>query len=174
MTVADSFFDDLRATISRLLAADRRQRGRDQQRRDGTLSHAQLRSLFVLVRQDEVTVGTLAKAADLNPASITAMIDQLEEAGLVSRRRDIQDRRQSWVALTEAGRQQVAEKERYWRAQMDEAFRDIAPEEIAAAIKVMERIATTMEQHNDQIDADDAPGQHLATSGEADGEAWKR
>jgi len=148
MNERDESFDRLRAALSRLLAADRRQRGRDQQRPDGTLSHAHLRSLLVLGREEEVTAGTLARAADLNPASVTAMLDQLEEAGLVRRRRDTHDRRQCWVGLTDAGRAQLAAKERYWRTQMAEAFADVDNSEIAAAIKVMERVATSMEQRN--------------------------
>jgi DNA-binding MarR family transcriptional regulator len=46
----------------------------------------------------------VAKAAQLNPASVTAMIDQLEARQLVKRPRDTQGRRQCWISLTESGR----------------------------------------------------------------------
>ncbi len=48
--------------------------------------------------------GQLAKAADLTPASVTAMLDGLEQRGMVQRRRSEQDRRVVFVSLTPAGR----------------------------------------------------------------------
>lgn len=147
-TGPDPGYTALRQAIGRLLAADRRLRARDQQRRNGTLSHAHTRALFVLMQQDEVTAGTLAKAAELNPASVTAMIDHLEAEGLVQRRRDQQDRRQCWVSLTDIGRKEVEEKERRWRARMDAAMADVTPEELATTGKVLMRIASVMESLN--------------------------
>jgi DNA-binding MarR family transcriptional regulator len=141
----DEVYDALRKAVGRLLAADRRRRGREQQRRTGTLSHAHLRALFVLTQQKEATAGTLAREADLNPASVTAMIDHLEERGLVERRRDTEDRRVCWISLTDSGHREVEEQERYWRARMAETFADITPKEIAAAVKVLERLATVMD-----------------------------
>jgi MarR family transcriptional regulator, organic hydroperoxide resistance regulator len=143
--VTDEWYDSIRAAVGRLLAADRRQRSRDQQRPSGTLSSSHLRALFVLVNEREATAGALAKGADLNPASVTAMIDQLEASGLVERRRDTHDRRSVLISLTDAGRSQVAEKERHWRARAAEVFADVTAEEFAAATKVIERIAATME-----------------------------
>ena len=90
-------------------------------------------------------MGALAKAAELNPASVTAMIDQLEARQLVQRRRDTQDRRQCWISLTEAGRQQVEATERFWQARIARTFADITPEEVAVATKVVGRIADVME-----------------------------
>jgi MarR family transcriptional regulator, organic hydroperoxide resistance regulator len=147
--LSDERYDRIRNAVGRLLAADRRQRGRDQQRPSGTLSHSHLRALFVLMKEHEATAGTLARAADLNPASVTAMIDQLEASGLVERRRDTQDRRSVLISLTEAGRLQVGEKERQWRARAAEAFADVTEEEFAVATKVIERIATVMEGLHD-------------------------
>jgi DNA-binding MarR family transcriptional regulator len=145
----DEWYDRIRTVVGRLLAADRRQRGRDQQRPGGTLSHAHLRALFVLMADHEATAGTLAKAADLNPASVTAMIDQLEASGLVERRRDTHDRRSVLISLTDAGRRQVGEKDRMLRARAAEAFADVTDEELTTAIKVMERIASAMESLDD-------------------------
>ena len=69
--------DELRVSMGELFGAERRLRGREQQQpRD--LTHSQLRALIVLDKAVEVTAGELAKSADLNPASVTAMLDQLE------------------------------------------------------------------------------------------------
>lgn len=141
----DDDYENLRRSLGSLLAAERRLRGREQHRHGG-LSHSHLRALFILTRQPEATAGTLAREAELNPASVTAMIDQLEGRGLVQRRRDHQDRRQTWISLTDAGRREVEEKERYWRAMMGEMLADVTAEEIVAATKVLDRITTVIER----------------------------
>jgi len=146
MSASNEPFDVLRLALSRLFAADRRLRHRDQQRRDGSLTYAQVRSLVVLVQEGEVTAGRLAKAADLNPASVTAMIDQLERGGFVRRRPDTQDRRQSWISLTDEGRLRVEQKERLWRARMADLLADVTPAELAAAVKVMDLLGAMMEE----------------------------
>jgi MarR family transcriptional regulator, transcriptional regulator for hemolysin len=138
-------FDPLRRAVGKVLAADRRRRSREQQLPDAALPTSHLRALFVLTQQHAVTIGTLAKEADLNPASATAMVDQLETRGLVERGRDARDRRQCWISLTEQGRAEVERKEREYRAQMAVTFADITPDELAAATKVLERLASAIE-----------------------------
>jgi DNA-binding MarR family transcriptional regulator len=137
-------YDTLRRSVGRLLAADRRRRAR--QRRANTLSDVHLGALIVLTQQPEATAGALAKEADLNPASVTAMIDQLEHRGLVERRRDTQDRRQCWVSLTVAGRKAVEDQERYYRRSVEDTFRGVTDGELDAAVKVIERITTVLER----------------------------
>jgi len=165
MTVPqDGSFDDLRRAVGRVLAADRRLRGQQQHRGGGgqrggsQLSLSHVRALLVLTTQPEATAGTLAKEAQLNPASVTAMVDQLEDRGLVQRRRDDHDRRQCWISLTAAGRRAVEEKEREWRSQMAETLADITPKELTAATKVLERIATVMEHLGKTELESDTPG----------------
>ena len=95
--------------MGELFGAERRLRGREQQQpRD--LTHSQFRALIVLDKSVEVTAGELAKSADLNPASVTAMLDQLEANGIVERRRGSQDRRVCMVSLTDKGRGIVENK----------------------------------------------------------------
>jgi len=101
--------DEVRAAMSELLAAERRLRGRDPHR-PGDLSATQVRALFQLERGEACTAGELAKRADLSPASMTAMLDQLVQSGIVERRRSEQDRRQVIVSLTDAGHETLAAK----------------------------------------------------------------
>ena len=104
-TDREALLEDLRGAFGEMLGAERRLRGRDQHRRaGGELSHHQIRALFHLAKEDEVTAGCLAKNAELSPASMTAMLDQLEEWGFVARRRSAEDRRQVLVSLTDEGR----------------------------------------------------------------------
>jgi MarR family transcriptional regulator, organic hydroperoxide resistance regulator len=128
--------EQVRLAMGELFGAERRLRGREQQQpRD--LTHSQLRALIVLGKADEVTAGDLAKSADLNPASVTAMLDQLEANGIVERRRDAHDRRVCMVSLTDTGRALVEEKRARWQALWEEHFGDLSEKELAAALRVM-------------------------------------
>ncbi|HEY3942216.1 MAG TPA: MarR family transcriptional regulator [Acidimicrobiales bacterium] len=140
-TARQATLDELRLAMGELLGAERRLRGREQRGRDQQqgrdLTHSQLRALFVLGKADEVTAGELARSADLNPASVTAMLDQLEANGIVERRRSSQDRRMCMVSLTESGRAVVDDHRARWQAMWEESLRDLAEEELAAALRVM-------------------------------------
>ena len=69
------------------------------------------------------------------------MIDHLEHLGLVERRRDDQDRRVCYLSLTEAGRAQVAAKERRWHETLRAAFGDIPDGDIVVAARVIETLS---------------------------------
>ncbi len=136
--------DELRVSMGELFGAERRLRGREQQQpRD--LTHSQLRALIVLDKAVEVTAGELAKSADLNPASVTAMLDQLEANGIVERRRGSQDRRVCMVSLTDKGRGIVEEKRSNWQALWEAHLGDLSEEELAAALRVMRTMTALLE-----------------------------
>ncbi|MHB1929093.1 MAG: MarR family winged helix-turn-helix transcriptional regulator [Acidimicrobiales bacterium] len=137
--------DALRESLARLLGADRRLKGRLARGGD-TLAHTHLRALFLLLQEGEATAGTLARVTDLNPASVTAMIDQLERRGLLERRRHAQDRRVCLVTLTETGRHQVTAEERAWRARLHQALGDIGEDELRTAARVLERLRAAMDE----------------------------
>lgn len=131
---------ELRAAFGELLGAERRLRSRDPQR-PGALSYAQVRALVMLDDAEEVTAGQLAKAADLTPASVTAMLDHLEEKGMVQRRRSEQDRRLVVISLTPAGRAILSEKRARWRGCWEEAVAGFSDRDLEAAGEVMRRMA---------------------------------
>jgi MarR family transcriptional regulator, organic hydroperoxide resistance regulator len=131
---------ELRAAFGELLGAERRLRSRDPQR-PGALSYAQVRALVMLDDADEVTAGQLAKAADLTPASVTAMLDHLEETGMVRRRRSEQDRRVVVVSLTPSGRAILSEKRARWRGFWEEAVAGFSDRDLEAAGEVMRQMA---------------------------------
>jgi DNA-binding MarR family transcriptional regulator len=145
VTTPGESLDALRVTMGKVMAADRRLRSREHHHPQTGLTSSHLRALRVLTQQPEATIGTLAKEADLNPASATAMVDQLEARGLAARRRDDRDRRLCWISLTDAGRKEVEDKERQWRSHMAVTFSDIPPGDIEAATRVLERLVFAME-----------------------------
>jgi DNA-binding MarR family transcriptional regulator len=142
MTVAarDAVIEELRGAFMELMGAERRLRGRDPHRA-GDLSHGQVRALFQLDRDEESTAGCLARAADVSPASMTAMLDQLERDGFITRRRSETDRRQVLVSLTDAGRERLDAKRAAWQSRWLELLGGHSEEELAAAVRVMHSIS---------------------------------
>src|ERR1700754_365826 len=105
MTVAE--LTELRGAFGELMGAERRLRGRDPR-------HAQIRALMQVAQDEEITAGSLAKRAELSPGAMTALLDQLEASGMITRRRSETDRRQVIVGVTDAGREKVAAKRAIW------------------------------------------------------------
>lgn len=141
----DEQLDTLRSAVSRLFAAERRLRRREQQDADTGLSSTHLRALLLLTQEESVTIGALAREADLTAASMTVAVDQLEARGLVTRERDLRDRRQCFVTLTAPGQKVVEEKQAYWRVRMAELFADVPGPKIGTAVSVLERLVEVME-----------------------------
>jgi DNA-binding MarR family transcriptional regulator len=153
---SDEVIDAVRQAVNRLLGADRRLRGRDL-RQGSALTHAHFRALFTLTDQPELTAGALARAAELNPASVTAMVDQLESRGLVARRRDDQDRRVCWISLTPDGHRQVNELRRTWHSKLRQGFADMSDKDILTAVRVIHRMADLMERVVQPEDGGEGP-----------------
>ncbi len=135
---------ELRSAFAELSGADRRLRGRDP-RGPGELSTAQVRALIQLAKDEQVTAGELAKRAELSPGAMTAMLDQLEDADMVSRRRSTADRRQVIVALTEHGRSALASKRALWERAWREGLAGHSEEELLAAARVMRTLAALLD-----------------------------
>jgi DNA-binding MarR family transcriptional regulator len=131
-----------RDAMAELLVAERRLRGRDQQRRD-KMTYAQSRALIALSESGgaDVSAGQLAKAADLHPATVTAMLDLLEDQGLVVRRRSSTDRRCVLVALTTEGQALLESKRAEWHSRWSETLEDVDAVDIQTAARVMSRLA---------------------------------
>jgi len=133
--------DELRRAVGELLGAERRLRGRDRRGAHG-LSFSEVRALIALGRAEDgtATAGALAKAADLNPGTVTALLDSLEERGIATRRRAEEDRRCVVVSLTDEGREKLAEATAKWQARLDEALAGVPDDEVVAAAEVLRRL----------------------------------
>jgi DNA-binding MarR family transcriptional regulator len=137
----------VREEFSCLMGAERRLRGRDQHRKaDDGLTVAQVRALFALDRSDAATAGEVAEAARLSPASVTAMLDDLERDGIVTRVRSDADRRQVLVTLTDEGRAVLKKRRRLWLQRWDRALADVPERDLDAAADVLRRISGLLDE----------------------------
>jgi DNA-binding MarR family transcriptional regulator len=135
--------DELRTALSQMFGAERRLRGRDHA--PGELTHAHIRSLHALHDAGELTAGQLAKSADLNPASVTAMLDQLEDSEIVSRSRSTTDRRVTIVSLTPKGRKLLADKTAKWLGMWRSHLEGFSEDELETATRVVREIGALMD-----------------------------
>ncbi len=74
----------------------------DEESRDLGVTNSQWRVLVNVFRQPGINQGTLAELMEVEPITTCRMVDRLEMAGLVERRRDPNDRRAWQIHLTDA------------------------------------------------------------------------
>ncbi len=134
--------DGLRDAIAQMFAAERRLRSRESA--PGELTHAHIRSLHAL-SEGPLTAGQLARSAELNPASVTAMLDHLEEAGIVERTRSTTDRRVCNVALTDSGRKLLSDKTARWRAMWADRLGAYSEAELDVAQRIARDVAEMLD-----------------------------
>ncbi|HTW82941.1 MAG TPA: MarR family transcriptional regulator [Candidatus Sulfotelmatobacter sp.] len=91
----------LRATVALFQRSLRAGRGFDEP------SPEQMSVLGVLQREGPLTAGELGERERLLPQSLTRMLARLEDRGLITRRRDDEDRRRRLIAITLLGRQHL-------------------------------------------------------------------
>jgi len=123
-----------------VFAALRRLRGRDTHLPGMELSHAQCELLFELDQRGELSVGDLAAAAQLTPATVTQMLDHLAQHGHVERSRLDSDRRVVVSRLTADGRRELERKRTSGRRRWEHALADVDLAEIQAATRVLTRL----------------------------------
>ncbi|WP_205857247.1 MarR family winged helix-turn-helix transcriptional regulator [Phytoactinopolyspora endophytica] len=118
-----SLASSLRIAIGRL---NRRLRN---EREDDSLTLNQLSALGVLERLGPTPVGELAAHERVRPPSMTRIISNLEELGLVVREPHPVDRRLAVVRITEAGLGRTAADRKRRNAWLANQLRGLTPEE---------------------------------------------
>tara|TARA_R110000787_G_scaffold200519_3_gene311481 strand:- start:2075 stop:2530 length:456 start_codon:yes stop_codon:yes gene_type:complete len=101
---------------------------------------AQWRSLLILERRPGINQGALAEHLDVEPITACRMIDRLEQAGLVERRRDPDDRRVWQLFLTKDAEPFVAELNEIGHRALAQATANLNDEEIAGLVAGLEKV----------------------------------
>jgi MarR family transcriptional regulator, organic hydroperoxide resistance regulator len=143
--------EELRAALAHMSGAERRLRGRDHSR-PGELTFAQIRALAALGREREMTAGQLARSADLNPATVTAMLDHLEAAGIVARQRSTTDRRVCNVSLTDDGWELLEQKLDGWQRRWEEKLSEVSDADLRTAARVVGQVTDLYDEIVERLD----------------------
>jgi DNA-binding MarR family transcriptional regulator len=94
----------------------------------------------------------LAEALDVEPITLCRMIDRLEEAGLVERRRDSGDRRAWRIHLTAAAAPVLARLEAMGLVFNADILAGVGEADRAAALRVLERIRANLDRIDHQLE----------------------
>ncbi|WP_136163565.1 MarR family winged helix-turn-helix transcriptional regulator [Sphingomonas flavalba] len=121
--------------ISRLM----RRRFDERARRIG-VTRPQWRMLFTLSRNEGANQGTLAELIDVEPITLCRMVDRLQDAGLVERRRDPADRRAWQLYLTEQAHPILGQLRALADSLFEECMDDIADADRARLNEMLTRI----------------------------------
>lgn len=117
---------------------------RDLARRSG-LTPSQVVVLQIVSRGEAVGAGAISEAAHLSQATVSALLDKLEERRLVKRRRDTGDRRRVGVELTAEGRSALSDTPDVLQDRFAARFERLADWEQASIIASLERIASMLD-----------------------------
>ena len=104
------------------------------------VTRAQWKVMFRLERQPNLRQIELADLLDVEPITLSRIIDRLEEAGLVERVADPADRRAWRLHVTEKARPLVAKLRAVADDMIAEAFAGTDPKEIEITRRVLARV----------------------------------
>ena len=109
------------------------------------LTPSQIVVLQIIAQVGQPSAGVVAETARLSQATVTAILDRLEERGLVSRERDSSDRRRISVELTDKGRTALADAPDVLQNRFVARFDRLADWEQAGLIAALEHVAALLD-----------------------------
>ena len=113
----------LRLRVMRLSRKLRRQAG-------SGLSPSLLSALTTVERRGPMTIGNLSEAEQVKPPTMTKVVAQLVEQGLVTREADPLDGRMAWVMATPEGRGLLRRTRHRSDAYLAKRLRSLDPEDL--------------------------------------------
>lgn len=108
------------------------------------LTVPQLVVLKEVAESDGLPVGLLAKRASLSQATITTIVDRLEQRQTVERKRDAVDRRKVLIHITDTGRAILEKSPTILQEEFLDAFETIEPWEQTLMLSTLQRVAAMM------------------------------
>lgn len=108
------------------------------------LSAAQWRLLVRLVKDEGVAQARLAELLEIEPISVSRLLDRMEEGGWVERRQDAKDRRVRIVFPTVKSRDAFAEVRGMAGEVYEEALAGLSPETRKATIQGLTAIVSNL------------------------------
>lgn len=117
------------------------------------LTPSQMMVLQQLERNGETIPSTIAASLQFGQATVTNLVDRLEEAGLATRRRSERDKRQMLLNITDRGRAVLSAAPDLLQEQFRGRFSNLQLWEQAMILAALERVAELL----DATDIDAAP-----------------
>ena len=137
------------------------------------LSRTDMRCLELIGRHGPLTAGRLAEESGLTTGAVTFILDRLEEAGMVTRRRDTEDRRRVWVEIEPDAQERLQEMQQPVAEQMREVTQRFKADELAIVRDYM-RQAKEVFQRQVRGVVHDAVHEARSVAGEAQARGARR
>jgi DNA-binding MarR family transcriptional regulator len=96
----------------------------------------------------EVPTGRIAEEVSLSQATVTNIIDRLEQRALVVRERGSADRRKVWLKVTESGQELLAQSPEILDGAFVQAFEKLEPWEQSQILSSLQRVSSMMNAQN--------------------------
>lgn len=109
------------------------------------LTNDQFLILRLIDGQEKCTSTYLAEAVAVGKSSITAIINRLDEAGMIERTRDENDRRQVYLTMTEHGQRVYRTSEKQMQEVISPYLFDFEDKDIEQFIMMFEKLAFLMQ-----------------------------
>jgi DNA-binding MarR family transcriptional regulator len=123
----------------------------------GSLRPGQLLALTMLGERGPVTQHQLGAALRLDASNVVGLLNDLEDLGLVTRRRDPADRRRHIVALSRAGASELTRTTARLREVEDELLKALTPDERVTLRDLLVRAVGVTAPACEQAPCDQAP-----------------
>lgn len=121
--------------------------------RTAGLTASQVLLLQAIDDKESATSSELARMISLSQATVTTILDRLEERGLVSRQRSTRDKRKVYIFLTDQGKKVLAAAPAPLQEHFIRQFRQLQEWEQTAILSSLQRVAQMM----DASDIDASP-----------------
>jgi DNA-binding MarR family transcriptional regulator len=109
------------------------------------LTASQLLVLQQVAQTGRALPSVIAREVGLKQATVTVLVNKLEEGGLVSRRRDTEDRRRVWIELTDRGRASLEQSPDLLHDRFQRKFDALEDWQQSMIIAALERVATLLD-----------------------------
>jgi DNA-binding MarR family transcriptional regulator len=109
------------------------------------LTSPQLIVLREIEKRTETSAGELAKAVSLGQATLTGILERLENRNLIARRRSDRDRRKVWLQATPTGRELLTHTPPLMQESFVEALEELEDWEKSMILASLQRLAVLMD-----------------------------
>lgn len=113
--------------------------------RESGLTGPQLLIMRVIHEEGPVTSGMLARSVSLSQATVTTILDRLEQKGYLTRNRDTEDKRKILVQISEAGRQVLSNAPALLQESFINSFAQLKNWEQSLILSSLQRVASMMQ-----------------------------
>jgi len=109
------------------------------------LTIPQLKSLFYVSGHGKVNPSALAAGIHVTPANVTGIVERLVEQGLLTRSADVDDRRVSWLTVTDKGKTLINDLREGRAQEMRRILDKLTEQELAAVAHGFQLVAGAAE-----------------------------